>query len=263
MIAQLHGYDYKFMQMPTFSGMHGTWSKVSAVREHLYLYDFVVFMDADTIFPHPHVPLEWLFNYWDIVPDNLIAMALDPQDPINNDLRGRTLLNTGFIVAQQSPRAHELFTAWESCPQEMKYPGCSNFSYSWPHEQGAFGNFLRYDFNRPDDVNSLKCAESNGCPEVAHTGCLGKLVRHYWGSKASVPSAVQESIVQYFLSSLHEEFHHDYANIVYTTYGNPNFSPAGDGNFTPDISQEIGSEIPGLTQEDFRETIETSPILNP
>jgi hypothetical protein len=123
MTAQLHSYDYKFMQMATFSGVHGTWSKVSAVREHLSLYDFVVFMDADTIFPHPHVPLEWLFNYWDIVPGNLIAMALDPEDPNNNDLRGRTLLKTGFIIAQKSSRAQELFTAWESCPQEVKYRG--------------------------------------------------------------------------------------------------------------------------------------------
>ncbi|KAJ5242676.1 uncharacterized protein N7469_001003 [Penicillium citrinum] len=184
LFAQLHGYDYKFVQMADLPGRFGTWSKVTAIRQYLPYYEFIVFMDADVIYPHPHVPLEWLFNYWDIIPENLVAMAIDPSYPINNDMRGRTLLNTGFIIAQRSPRTMELFEAWESCPTNARYNSCSTFSYDWPHEQGAFGNFLRYDFDRRDDIKSLSCSEANGCPEVTYLGCSGKLIRNYWGVKS-------------------------------------------------------------------------------
>lgn len=251
------------MQTSSLPGKFGTWSKVSALKEQLYQYEFVIFVDADTIFPYPHVPLEWLFNYWDIIPENLVAMAIDPPYPINNDLRGRTMLNTGFIITQRSSRAHELFAAWESCPSDVEYLGCSNFSYNWPHEQGAFGNFIRYDFNRPDDVKILKCAEANGCPEVSYLGCPGKLVRHYWGSKASVPSAVKESIVQYFLLSLHGEFHQNYADIVSNIQLNLSYPTTAVGNSPSVVGQTLRTETPTPVQEDSPKVPETPlPLEN-
>lgn len=243
--------------MTNIPGLFGTWSKVSAIKEQLHHYEYVVFMDADTIFPHPHVPLEWLFNYWDIVPGNLVAMAIDPSNPINEDSRGRTMLNTGFVIAQKSARTHELFEAWESCPNEKRYPGCFHFSHDWSHEQGAFGNFLRYDFNRPEDVKLLSCMEANGCPEVAHLNCAGKLVRHYWGSKASVPSAVHESIMQYLLSSLHGQFHQHYNQIVSTTMakgivpGNQTLPVTVEDSSPPNTSQVLKSEPPSPNPEDL------------
>ena len=263
-LAQLHGYDYKFVKMADLPGRFGTWSKVTAIKEHLPNYEFVIFVDADLIFPHPHVPLEWLFNYWDIVPENLVAMAIDPAYPVNNDFRGRTLLNTGFIIAQRSPRTTELFDAWESCPDNMRYNSCSTFSYDWPHEQGAFGNFIRYDFNRWDDIKSLSCMEANGCPEVTHLGCSGKLISHYWGSKASVPRAVQESIMRYFSLSLHREFHQNYDHIVSTAIAKyinnlTDISSIAKENISLDIPQSLEGELPAPA-EDVGEIFETIPL---
>ncbi|KAJ5279210.1 hypothetical protein N7478_004582 [Penicillium angulare] len=191
-----------------------TWCKVPAMREQLQNYKFVVFVDADTIFPYLHLPLEWLFNYWNINPETLVALARDPADPVNNDDRGRTYLNTGFVIAQRSPRTEELFKAWDECSNGVRYPSCVRWNFNWPHEQAAFGGHIRYDFNRSQDVKVLPCAEANGCPEAAHMGCMGRLVRHYWYGKHLVPAAVRESFLQSFVPPLHELFLQEYGLVA-------------------------------------------------
>ncbi|KAJ5159807.1 uncharacterized protein N7482_006811 [Penicillium canariense] len=219
----IHGYDYKLVTVSNLGERHGTWSKVPVIKEALRHHQFVVFMDADATFHYPQLPLEWLFNYWDITPDTLIAMAVDPNDPENLDARGRIFLNTGFIIAQQSPRTMELFEAWESCPENnVGFPDCSWWSFHWPHEQGAFGTHIRYLFNQPEDVKELPCAEANGCPDVANTGCIGEFVQHWWARKDRVGPAVGESIIQNFLPQLHSLFNqlsHSFVDNVDDPFG--------------------------------------------
>lgn len=210
----IHGYDYRLVQIPRAVGRSGTWIKVTAIKEALEHYEYVVFMDSDAMMPYPNLPMEWLFNYWEITPETLVAMALDPEAPHNLDWNGRTFLNTGFIIAQQSPRTHELFEAWDDCPTETRYPDCAKWGREWPHEQSAFGNHVRYEFNRSEDIRVLSCAEANGCPGVAATGCVGELVRHYWGDKRSLPAGVGDAVLQYFLPQLHGTFYHNSWTLV-------------------------------------------------
>lgn len=210
----IHGYDYRLVQIPQTVDRSATWTKVTAIREALKHYEYVVFIDADSMIPYPNLPMEWLFDYWEITPETLIAMALDPDTPHNRDWNNRTFLNTGFIIAQQSPRTHELFEAWENCPNGTRYPECGRWGREWPHEQSAFGNHVRYDFNRSDDIRVLSCAEANGCPEVAATGCAGGLVRHYWGDKSSLPASVGDAVLEYFLPQLHRTFYHNSRTLV-------------------------------------------------
>lgn len=207
--ATIHGYDYRLLKIPRSDGRFGTWSKVTAIKEALKRYEYVVFLDADAMVLYLNLPMEWLFNYWEISTDTLVALAMDPDAPHNRDFNDRTMLNTGFMIGQQSPRTHELFEAWESCPTETRYPGCSKWGREWAHEQSAFGNHVRYDFNRSEDIKVLPCAEANGCPEVADTGCVGELIRHYWGDKKSLPAAAGDAVLQYFLPQLHELFYHN------------------------------------------------------
>ncbi|KAJ5951722.1 Galactosyl transferase [Penicillium vulpinum] len=209
MFAMIHGYDYRLVQIPRAVGRTGTWTKVTAIKEALKHYKYVVFIDADAMILYPNLPIEWLFNYWEITPETLVAMALDPEAPHNHDWNGRTFLNTGFIIAQQSPRTHELFKAWETCPTETRYPDCARWGREWPHEQSAFGNHVR-----SEDIRVLSCAEANGCPEVASTGCVGELVRHYWGDKRSLPAAVGDAVLYYFLPQLHGSFYHNSRALV-------------------------------------------------
>ncbi|KAJ5876176.1 uncharacterized protein N7529_001760 [Penicillium soppii] len=138
--------------------------------------------------------MEWLFSYWDITSDTLLARALDSDDPHNRDWNGDTMLNTGLMIAQESPRARELFEAWESCPNETRYPSCAKCSGEW----------IIFD---------LPCAEANGCPEVATTGWVGELIRHYWGNKKSL-TATAGDVVQYFLPQLHGLFYQNLETVV-------------------------------------------------
>lgn len=210
----IHGYDYKFIQSPNYSDRWGTWVKVSMIKEALKTHDFVVFMDGDAVFHYPHLPVEWLFNLWGLTKQTLVAMAMDPNKDFNMDSQGRVLLNTGFIIAQQSGRTQEMFEAWESCPQDTRYVNCSKWTNQWAHEQSAFGNYVRYDFNQPEDIKSLPCAEANGYPEASDTGCGGDFVRHYWLAKKLTIKALQDSVMQYFVPRLHEQFHNNLANLV-------------------------------------------------
>ncbi|KAJ5995086.1 hypothetical protein N7481_002063 [Penicillium waksmanii] len=212
--ATIHGYDYKLVQPSCPTGLYGTWSKVTAMKEALKHYEFVVFLDADAIIRRPHLPMEWLFNYWDITPDTLLALALDPDEPQNRDAKGKTLLNTGFMIGQKDRRTQKLFEAWESCPTDVRYPECSKWSQQWSHEQAAFGNYLRYDSSLEGEIKTLSCAEANGYPEMAKLNCTGEFVRHYWIYKDLLPPVVESSITQYFLPRVQGLLQQNFASIV-------------------------------------------------
>jgi hypothetical protein len=209
--ARIHGYDYKFLQAADYPDRHGTWIKVPMMKEALKTYDIVVFVDSDVMFPHLELPLEWLMNYWNITPDTLIAMATAPDFPQNKDSQGNVLLNTGFVIVQRgqhSSRIQEMFEVWEQCPEETRYAGCSNWKFEWSHEQAAFGNYIRYDFNdSPDSIRVIPCTEANGSPAARDDlGCGGELIRHYWHDKALPNSELEENIARYFVPRLHELF---------------------------------------------------------
>lgn len=187
---------------------------MSAIKEALNDYEMVVFLDADAIIHYPHLPLEWLFNYWGINQNTRVALPVDPDEPQNKDSHGEIYLNTGFLIAQKSPRTEELFDAWESCPSEVRYSNCSQWAQEWPHEQAAFGEYLRYDFDEPQEVLTLPCAEANGYPELENSTCHGEFIRHYWTAKHLVPASVELSIAQYTLREAHTMFHQDLENVL-------------------------------------------------
>lgn len=205
--AMIHGYDYKFIHAPSYTDRHQTWVKVPMMREALQTYDYVVFMDADAVFHYHHLPLEWLMNHWNITKDTMLAMALDPVADYNRDERGNVNLNTGFIIAQAGDRTTQMFNEWEDCVTDQKYTNCSKWRYEWSHEQAAFSNYLRYEYNRPGEVISLPCAEANGYPARTELGCTGEFVRHYWQEKGATVGALQDAVTQYAALRLHDQFH--------------------------------------------------------
>ncbi|KAF2022391.1 hypothetical protein BU24DRAFT_430725 [Aaosphaeria arxii CBS 175.79] len=205
MFAMIHGYDYKFIRAPDYEDRWGTWVKVPMMKEALKTHDYIVFMDSDVMFHYPHLPLEWLLNYWNMTKDTLAMMSIDPDEPQNYDAKGNRYLNTGFVIAQKSQRTQEMYKAWAECPTENKYKGCSRWKLDWAHEQAAFGNYLRYDYDRPEDIKVLPCVEANGAPEAEHRGgCKGIFVRHYWINKGLLAKSMADSVMQYFVPRLHQ-----------------------------------------------------------
>lgn len=187
----IHGYSYKFIRAPKYADRAPHWSKVIFTRELLKQFDIVVMLDYDAMFPSPEVPLEWMLNYWKIGPEVLVAMAEDPSGDPNWDARHKVNVNSGFIIAQASEDTQRLFKDWAECPSEARYKGCAEWKDKPFHEQSAFSTYVRYDFldgysidTHPQYIRMLPCNEANGIPEVAGSGCVGQLVRHYWGKKA-------------------------------------------------------------------------------
>ncbi|PHH60549.1 hypothetical protein CDD81_1554 [Ophiocordyceps australis] len=209
--AIIHGYDYRFVRAPEYPDRHLTWAKVPMLRDALKEYEFVVFLDQDAMFHRPHIPLEWLMNHWNHTSETSLMVAKDPDNPHNTDSNGNLFWNTGFIIAQNSSRLHELFDAWIECPRDTTSPGCSHYAYNWPHEQGALRTFIQQGlFNRSEDIHPVPCAEANGSPWTLDSdgaGCGGVFVRHFWtNGKPHPPEELAENVMHYFVQQLHESF---------------------------------------------------------
>jgi hypothetical protein len=219
--ALIHGYDYRYVQSPEFADKRwGTWTKVPVVKEALKTHEVAVFLDIDIGFHYPHVPLEWLMNHWGVTNKTLVAMALDVDEATNFNDEGELSLNTGFLIAQQSPRTQEMFDSWLECPQEPEssYYGCNQWFHEWAHEQAAFRDYIRPKFNRSEEIVTIPCNEANGSPEgpgKGATNCTGTFARHYWHHKNLVKRELTDGIMPYIVSRLHEQLHKDPRNIQY------------------------------------------------
>jgi hypothetical protein len=167
----------------------------------------VVAIDADAVFNHPEIPLEWLFNHWNITNNTAITMSIDPDEKANYDVYGKLNNNAGFIIAQNLPRTHEMLRAWAACPDEPSeaYAKCSRWKKPWPAEQAAFSEYIRYIYADPNDVHELPCDEANGFPE-SDKGCAGRFLRHMWWRKWDIKHRVDNGIMQYLMAKIQKQF---------------------------------------------------------
>lgn len=207
----LHGYDYQLVQTPVNPLYLGGWNKVPAMRQAIKTYDWVVFMDGDAIFTHLHLPLEWLMNRWEISPDKTLSLALDPDtSPIFYNGKGDINLNSGVMIAHQTPRSEEFFDAWMTCPDEKRYEGCAKWKTTHTHDQAVLNEYLRYDY--PDELKFLSCTEANRYPGSGD--CEGEFISHFWPFKEMIPGGAKEVIAQYFFPPLQQAFYHDGDQLV-------------------------------------------------
>ncbi|KAF1919502.1 hypothetical protein BDU57DRAFT_536479 [Ampelomyces quisqualis] len=209
--AMIHGYDFKYYQAQSIKDHHDTWILPHALRELIPDYQFVVTMDADVTIPHMEVPLEWLFNRWGIQPHTSIALPWDTLEVRDGkkasvDSKGMLVLNTGFVVAQDSATTRDMLEKWHDCTSESRYAGCGTWAETWSHEQRAFSEYIRYDYNNtPETVVSIDCDDAMGYPgiaaEAARPGeyevsdCSGNFVRHYTLNKGQVKEAGMLSVM--------------------------------------------------------------------
>jgi hypothetical protein len=205
--AQIHGYDYKFVRTPNFADRSAFWTKIPALSDTLRDYDIVVSIDADAQFQHPEIPFEWLLNRWNVSQATALALAVDPDLPFNRDLRGRPYNNCGFVVGHNIPRAHEMLRSWDSCPEEPtpEFSGCAKWKEPWPAEQAAFGDYIRYMYDRPGDLVEIPCDEANGFPGSG-TSCSGRFVRHMWTAKERTKGIIGDGVLQALFEQLRGQF---------------------------------------------------------
>jgi hypothetical protein len=206
--AMAHGYDYKFIHAAEFEDRHATWIKPSALANHIKNYKFIVFLDADATFRFIHLPIEWMLNYWNVESQHSFVMAKDPWDPrepqYNSDRFNRSYTNTGFMVVQNNKYTMPILKAWHECPDDVRYANCSQWKQPKFHEQSAFGEYIRYDYE--DYIKELDCGEANGFPGVEVSNCQGKFVRHYWFDKSLVKQDFAENTMNALTYSIQKSF---------------------------------------------------------
>ncbi|KAF2763251.1 hypothetical protein EJ05DRAFT_496081 [Pseudovirgaria hyperparasitica] len=205
LFALIHGYDYRFIRAKSWEGHYGTWGKIAATASMLSSYDWIVTLDADVAFVHPHLPLEWLFNYWNITEATALATALDPAAGANFDSKHRVLPNTGFMITQPAaPHAKDIYDAWSECTKGERYPGCEKWKLQYFHEQSALGEFIRYEFG--ENIKELPCRDANGCPEVNIPECTGQFLRHYWSLKHMAKEQFASTLMQGVMPHLWDQW---------------------------------------------------------
>jgi hypothetical protein len=218
--ALIHGYDYKFYQAREMKDHFSTWIRPHIFRELIEDYQFVVAMDADVVVPNLEVPLEWMFNRWDVTEQTSMAMPWDTEETrdkksVSRDSKGNLVLNAGFVVVQNSVIARnasttlDILEAWRDCTTEKRYPGCGQWKQKWSHEQRAFSEYVRYDFNEnPETIIAIPCDDAMGWPgfrdEVRDKNkpdddiadCNGNFIRHYTLGKDQVKEASAVGMMQ-------------------------------------------------------------------
>ena len=210
--ALIHGYDYKFYQARHMEDRHDTWIMPHVFRELVPDYQFVVAMDADVTIPHLDVPLEWMFNRWGIKDHTSMALPWDAEEfhngkSISVDSNGLRVLNTGFVVAQNSNTTLKMLEAWRDCPTGTRYGDCGKWAYEWSHEQRAFSEYIRYDYNETaETIVSIPCDDAVGWPGYQNdtvgynpggmSDCNGNFIRHYTLAKDQTKNASAYSVMQ-------------------------------------------------------------------
>ncbi|KAF2179505.1 hypothetical protein K469DRAFT_730618 [Zopfia rhizophila CBS 207.26] len=199
--SQIHGYNDKFFNAIHMHDHGNTWTGPHVINELPRDYCFVIAIDADALIHHMEMPMEWLFNRWNITPNTSIALPRDAAEGDgchSCDSKGNRVLNCGFIVAQSLPYTFEMLDAWMSCTDETRYPGCAQWKNEWSQEQRAFSEYIRYDFNPHNNIE-IPCDDAIGypiMPEKIKSNCTSTFIRHHTLNKGMTKKTNGNAIVQ-------------------------------------------------------------------
>ena len=197
------------MRAPEYTDRFNTWVKVPVIRKALEEYDFVVFVDSDAVFTQLNVPIEWLFSLWGINKSTIQSLPRDIDEKPWHDKNGWILWNTGVTIAQSKKETKTLYDKWERCPTGVNYPECQEWAYEPTHEQAAFSNLLRYEYNVTESFVVIPCMDANGSPAAAYKQtCEGVLITHNTYDKNAPTGQLyaHEGINNDVVEKLHQHF---------------------------------------------------------
>lgn len=97
-----------------------------------------------------------------------------------------------------------MLEAWRDCPNEERWQGCARWKTEWSHEQRAFSEFVRYEFNPDgDNIVTIPCDDAMSYPGMKTryegriaTDCNGTFFRHHTLNKEMVKGSVATSVMQ-------------------------------------------------------------------
>lgn len=125
-------------------------------------------------------------------------------DHIGVDDRGNMEHNTGVAIVQNLPYTIEMLTLWRDCPttNDTRFDGCGRWAEEWAHEQRAFNEYIRYNYN-PNGTNivSIPCDDAMGFPGLGDFGhiasnCTGQFFRHHTIAKDRTKRSTEVAMLQ-------------------------------------------------------------------
>jgi hypothetical protein len=200
--AILHGYDYLRITAPPIPGLGIPWVKIPHLYDIIHKYDIIVCFDPDVYLRHSNISVEFLMKRYNFTDKSSFLMAMDPNGKDNEDSQGRTVLNTGFIIAQNNNLTKQILKRLALCT--VNIPGCEKWKYKWSHEQRAFNDYLRDQMKVGSELIIAPCDEVNGY-DGSNSGCTGKLLVHAWIAKDTINKRVQKVMLETLMMILEKE----------------------------------------------------------
>lgn len=178
--ALRHGYCFRRVHAERDEGYNWTWPKIQVMLQQLNdsKHDVFVYMDGDSYVTDPAVPFSHMFDVAGFKASHSLMMARDPDVEVNRNIHGSLNLNTGFMVAKNNAVARRIYSDILTCPDRLEE--CEHFKLDWPHEQGAFSDYVM-PYVASQDLLQAECDLFNGYQTEPH--CTGQFVSHAWGAQ--------------------------------------------------------------------------------
>lgn len=129
-------------------------------------------------------------------------MASDTKAKRAHDSKGRTTLNTGFIIARNNKLTKQILKQWAVCAETI--PGCERWRFQWSFEQRAFSEYFRDKWKLGSALIIAPCKELNGFEESG-SGCLGTFITHAWTAKHTIGARLKKLMFENLISILEQE----------------------------------------------------------
>jgi hypothetical protein len=183
--CEKYNIDYRFY-FGRASKRHAQWDKIQCLIQTLPDYDYVVWMDSDTIFNNFETSLN------DLILNNKEFDVLFCSDVCYTEGVTHLMVNTGVMIFKNTEWSYNLLTkVWNSVPN-YNIDKLDKHSYDgFPHEQGKMCDILTKENTKKFKI--FPSSEFNSHPNSSNEKTF---IIHYMGSRQS------ESHLENFINSV-------------------------------------------------------------
>jgi hypothetical protein len=214
MSANQHGYDYLRITSARIPGHYDGWTKVVHLYGVIHKYDIVVLLDSDAYFTNPNVSVEFILARYNVTINNSLLMSIDPNAPHNKDSKGRIVLNTGFIIAQNNNLTKHVLKKLALCTKTIL--GCNKWKQAWSYDQRAFSEYIRDEMKVGSQLIMTPCNETNGF-DGSGTECSGSFLTHVWSQKHTLIERLEKVMLNNLMTILEKDMWQNNHSLVTLT----------------------------------------------
>jgi hypothetical protein len=183
--CEKYNLDYRFFYGRA-SDRHAQWDKIQCLIQTLPEYDYVIWMDSDTVFNNFDI------SFIDLIKNNLNFDSLFCSDVCYTEGVVHLMVNTGVMIFKNTEWSSNLLNkVWNSIP-EYSLDKLDKHSYDgFPHEQGKMCEELNRE--NTDKFKIFPSTEFNSHPNSSNDKTF---IIHHMGSRQS------ESHLSTFINSV-------------------------------------------------------------